>query len=105
MTEPLTQLDDRPVLEGDILYGLDGKRLRACRPWRNDLPLRMEILDKEPRDPDFWATGTHYKGQQVLFWSASDIPAPKDRTLYTRLSEQIEANAKRKAGRKVKRVR
>ncbi|MDP9644582.1 hypothetical protein [Paraburkholderia caledonica] len=101
MTErlQLTSLENRPVFEGDVLFGIDGKALKACRPWRTDFPLRMEVISKEPEDPDFWATGTHWKGQQVLFWRAEDIPAPRDRTLFTRLSEQIEANKKRKEKR------
>ena len=95
--EPLAILEGRPIFEGDILYGLDGKRLRAGRPNRRDCQFSMVVLDKHPGDPDLWATDTHWKGQQVLFWDVSDIPAPKDRNLYCRLKEQLEARRRPRA--------
>lgn len=94
--EPLAILDGHPIFEGDILYGLDGRPLQARPPNRRDCQLLMKLLEKQPRDPDQWATNTHWKGQQVLFWSAADIPAPKDRNLYCRLKDQLDAKKGRR---------
>jgi hypothetical protein len=95
--EPLAVLDGVPIVEGDILYSLDGAALRVLKPWRTDMPLRMEsVAKKKPGDADYWATDTHWKGQQVLFWRVSDIPVPKDRSLYFRLKDQLDARAARR---------
>lgn len=67
---PLAFLEYRPIYEGDLLYDKDGKRLRVALPlWTKEYPLRLEVLDKQPGDPDCWATDTHFEGKQVLFWS------------------------------------
>ncbi|RKP44760.1 hypothetical protein D7S86_27465 [Pararobbsia silviterrae] len=96
MGSVLAYLDGQPVREGDILFGLTGARLRACVPWRRDQPLRMEVLEKMPGDPDFWATGTHWKGQQVLFWRKEDVPEPKELNQYLQLKAQLDARKPRK---------
>lgn len=93
---PLAHLEGRPIFVGDILYGLDGKKFRATTTGHRDFPMGMiDLATVRENTWSQWLTGTHWKGQQVLFWSLSDIPAPKDRTLYTRLAEQLEAKKKR----------
>ena len=98
MTElkPLAWLDGLPIFEGAILYDLEFNAMRALRPWRTDYPLRMEHAGKKPPgSPDFWATDTHWKGQQVLFWNLEDIPSKQETNLYCRLLDQLDARKKR----------
>lgn len=90
--EPLAFLEGRPIHLGDILYGLDGARLKASTTSHRDYSLAMiDLATVHGNTWSQWLTNTHWKGQQVLFWSLDDIPKPQDRTLYCRLSEQLEA--------------
>jgi hypothetical protein len=94
--QPLAWLEGRPIHVGDTLYGLDGEEFEASATGHRDYPMAM-IVKSSVRGNLYrsWLTDTHWKGQQVLFWSKADIPAPKDRTLYSRLTDQIAARRKR----------
>ncbi len=95
--EPLAYLDGRPIFEGTILYSRDREPLRALNPWLTSLPLRMEAVNgKKAGCSDYWATDTHWKGGQVLFWSLNDIPDDKDVPLYWSLLSQLRVHKERK---------
>lgn len=73
----LAIVDDRPIYEGNVLFDRDGIKLRAERPNRTEFELLMTPLDARPEYPDQWATSTLWEGEQVLFWSKSDIAGPR----------------------------
>lgn len=95
MTEisaPLAFLEERPIFEGDILYGLDETKFSASPTGHRDFPMCLiDLATVRENTYSSWLTDTHWKGQQVLFWRIEDIPAPQDRTLYTRLRAQLDA--------------
>lgn len=94
---PLAFLNGQPIYVDDILYGLDGTKFKASTTGHRDYPMAMiDLASVRENTWTQWLTDTHWKGQQVLFWSPDDIPAPDDRTLHFRLKMQIEAKAKRK---------
>lgn len=96
--EPLAVLECRPIFMGDILYGLDGTKYKATTTGHRDFPMGMiDLASIRENSWTQWLTDTHWKGQQVLFWSVSDIPAAQDRTLYCRLKEQLEARRRLRA--------
>lgn len=92
--DPLAFLNGQPIFKDDILYGLDGARLKASTTSHRDYALAMiDLLTVQENTWSQWLTNTHWRGQQVLFWRIEDIPSPQDRTLYCRLKEQLEAKA------------
>lgn len=96
--KPLAILEGRPIFESDILYGLDGKKFKASTTGHRDFPICLiDLVSVRGNTYKSWLTDTHWKGQQILFWSLQDIPAPANRTLGSRLRDQLE---KRKKPRK-----
>lgn len=104
--EPLAYLDGRPIFVGDILYGLEGTKFKATTTGHRDFPMGMiDLATVRENSWTQWLTDTHWKGQQVLFWSVDDIPAPQDLNLYCRLKAQLEAKQEsRNARRNEKRM-
>lgn len=95
--EPLEFLEGRPIFVGSILYGLDGTKYKATTTGHRDYKMAMiDLATVHENSWSQWLTDAHWKGQQVLFWSLDDIPKPQDRTLYCRLSEQLEARKGRR---------
>ncbi len=95
--QPLAWLEGRPIYIGDILYSLDGTKLKASTTGHRDFPMAMiDLATVRENTWSQWLTDTHWKGQQVLFWSVDDIPALRDQTLYSRLKAQIDARKERK---------
>lgn len=95
--DPLAYLDGNPIFEGDILYSREREPMRALKPWNYSYPLRMESVNgKKPGAADFWATDTHWKGGQVLFWSLDDITDDSDVPQYWSLQRQLLAHKERK---------
>jgi hypothetical protein len=96
--EPLAFLEDRPIFVDSILYGLDGTKFKATITGHRDFPMGMiDLASVRGNSWVQWLTDTHWKGQQVLFWSPDDIPKPQDTNLYCRLKDQLD---KRKARRR-----
>jgi hypothetical protein len=105
LRQPLAHLEGRPIYVDDILYGLDGTKFKASTTGHRDYPMAMiDLASVRENTYKSWLTDTHWKGQQVLFWSLDDIPAPAERTQYCRLKAQLEANEKRKE-KKVRRTK
>jgi hypothetical protein len=95
--EPLAFLNGRPIHVGDILYGLDGTKYKATTTGHRDFPMAMiNLATVRGNTWSQWLTDTHWNGQQVLFWSSDDIPAPAERTLHWRLKDQLAKHAERK---------
>lgn len=93
---PLAMLEDRPIFEGDILYGLDGTKFSASPTGHRDYKMAMiDLATVRGNTWHQWLTNTHWKGQQILFWRVEDIPAPQDRTLGSRLRAQLDARKAR----------
>lgn len=94
---PLAYLEGRPIHVGDTLYDLDGQELEASTTSHCDFSMAM-IIKSSVRGNVYrsWLTDTHWRGQQVIFWSPEDIPPTPERTLHWRLKDQLAKRAERK---------
>jgi hypothetical protein len=78
--QPLAQLEGRPIYEGTRLYDRDGVLVEARKSIHKDYPMNMLILNVGYSTRQrWWATDTHWNGQQVLFWEKpiKYRPSPK----------------------------